>query len=137
MTDVRTLLDFSHTYGYPVMMKRTDGGGGRGITVVHDDDEMRRFYLNHDAMQGGDLDEYFIEKFIDKARHVETQCGRDRFGDFTVYSTRDCSVQRRNQKLVEEDPRPSCRKSSTSWRRIRAACSTRSTTSVWARASSW
>ena len=88
------------------MMKRTDGGGGRGITVVHDDDEMRRFYLNHDAMQGGDLDEYFIEKFIDKARHVETQCGRDRFGDFTVYSTRDCSVRRRNQKLVEEAPAP-------------------------------
>ena len=104
--ELRTLLDFSHTYGYPVMMKRTDGGGGRGITVVHDDDEMRRFYLNHDAMQGGDLDEYFIEKFIDKARHVETQCGRDRFGDFTVYSTRDCSVQRRNQKLVEEAPAP-------------------------------
>ena len=104
--ELRTLLDFSHTYGYPVMMKRTDGGGGRGITVVHDDDEMRRFYMNHDAMQGGDLDEYFIEKFIDKARHVETQCGRDRFGDFTVYSTRDCSVQRRNQKLVEEAPAP-------------------------------
>lgn len=73
---------------------------------MHDDDEMRRFYMNHDAMQGGDLDEYFIEKFIDKARHVETQCGRDRFGDFTVYSTRDCSVQRRNQKLVEEAPAP-------------------------------
>ena len=104
--ELRTLLDFSHTYGYPVMMKRTDGGGGRGITVVHDDDEMRRFYMNHDAMQGGDLDEYFIEKFIDKARNVETQCGRDRFGDFTVYSTRDCSVQRRNQKLVEEAPAP-------------------------------
>ena len=103
---LRTLLDFAHTYGYPVMMKRTDGGGGRGITVVADDDALRRFYMNHDAMQGGDLDEYFIEKFIDKARHVETQCGRDRFGGFTVYSTRDCSVQRRNQKLIEEAPAP-------------------------------
>ncbi|RSX50789.1 carboxylate--amine ligase [Bifidobacterium goeldii] len=104
--ELRTLLDFAHTYGYPVMMKRTDGGGGRGISVVNDDDGMRRFYMNHDAMQGGDLDEYFIEKFIDKARHVETQCGRDRFGGFTVYSTRDCSVQRRNQKLIEEAPAP-------------------------------
>ncbi|MFC5221092.1 acetyl/propionyl/methylcrotonyl-CoA carboxylase subunit alpha [Bifidobacterium leontopitheci] len=104
--ELRTLLDFAHTYGYPVMMKRTDGGGGRGITVVRDDDGMRRFFMNHDAMQGGDLDEYFIEKFIDKARHVETQCGRDRFGSFTVYSTRDCSVQRRNQKLIEEAPAP-------------------------------
>ncbi|KAB5605852.1 biotin carboxylase N-terminal domain-containing protein [Bifidobacterium jacchi] len=104
--DLRTLLDFSHTYGYPIMMKRTDGGGGRGITVVRDDDGLRRFYMNHDALQGGDLDEYFIEKFVDKARHVETQCGRDRFGGFTVYSTRDCSLQRRNQKLVEEAPAP-------------------------------
>ena len=69
---MRTLLDFAHTHGYPIMMKRTDGGGGHGITVVHDDEELRRFYMNHDALQGGDLKEYFIEKFVDKARH-----GRD------------------------------------------------------------
>ncbi|MDU4264974.1 MAG: biotin carboxylase N-terminal domain-containing protein [Bifidobacterium breve] len=77
VTDVRTLLDFAHT-----------------------------FYMNHDALQGGDLKEYFIEKFVDKARHVETQSGRDSHGNFTVYSTRDCSLQRRNQKLVEEAPAP-------------------------------
>ncbi|PJM76701.1 biotin carboxylase N-terminal domain-containing protein [Bifidobacterium felsineum] len=106
VTDVRTLLDFAHTHGYPIMMKRTDGGGGHGITVVHDDEELRRFYTNHDALQGGDLNEYFIEKFVDKARHVETQSGRDSHGNFTVYSTRDCSLQRRNQKLVEEAPAP-------------------------------
>mgnify|MGYP000851382291 CR=1 FL=1 len=104
VTDVRTLLDFAHTHGYPIMMKRTDGGGGHGITVVHDDEELRRFYMNHDALQGGDLKEYFIEKFVDKARHVETQSGRDSHGNFTVYSTRDCSLQRRNQKLIEEAP---------------------------------
>ena len=106
VTDVRTLLDFAHTHGYPIMMKRTDGGGGHGITVVHDDEELRRFYMNHDALQGSDLKEYFIEKFVDKARHVETQSGRDSHGNFTVYSTRDCSLQRRNQKLVEEAPAP-------------------------------
>lgn len=104
--DIRELLTFAQTHGYPVMMKRTDGGGGRGITVVHNDDELRGFYMNHDALQGGDLDEYFIERFIDKARHVETQVGRDLHGNFTIYSTRDCSVQRRNQKLVEEAPAP-------------------------------
>ncbi|PNL26458.1 carboxylate--amine ligase [Gardnerella vaginalis] len=104
--DIRELLTFAQTHGYPVMMKRTDGGGGRGITVVHNDDELRGFYMNHDALQGGDLDEYFIERFIDKARHVETQVGRDSHGNFTIYSTRDCSVQRRNQKLVEEAPAP-------------------------------
>ena len=70
------------------------------------DDELRGFYMNHDALQGGDLNEYFVERFIDKGRHVETQCGRDSHGNFTVYSTRDCSVQRRNQKLVEEAPAP-------------------------------
>ncbi|MEE8667083.1 MAG: biotin carboxylase N-terminal domain-containing protein [Bifidobacterium mongoliense] len=104
--DIRTLLEFAHTHGYPLMLKRTDGGGGRGITLVHDDDELRSFYMNHDALQGGDLDEYFVERFIDQARHVETQCGRDSHGNFTVYSTRDCSVQRRNQKLIEEAPAP-------------------------------
>ena len=103
---MRLLLDFAHTHGYPLMLKRTDGGGGRGITLVHNDDELRGFYMNHDALQGGDLDEYFVERFIDKGRHVETQCGRDSHGNFTVYSTRDCSVQRRNQKLVEEAPAP-------------------------------
>lgn len=104
--DMRVLLDFAHVHGYPLMLKRTDGGGGRGITLVRSDDELRGFYLNHNAVQGGDLDEYFVERFIDRGRHVETQCGRDGHGDFTVYSTRDCSVQRRNQKLIEEAPAP-------------------------------
>jgi acetyl-CoA/propionyl-CoA carboxylase biotin carboxyl carrier protein len=106
VSDMRVLLEFAHTHGYPLMMKRTDGGGGRGITLIHDDDELRGFYMSHDSLQGGDLDEYFVERFIDKARHVETQCGRDSRGNFTVYSTRDCSVQRRNQKLIEEAPAP-------------------------------
>lgn len=106
VSDMRVLLDFANANGYPVMMKKADGGGGRGITPIHNDDELRAFYMNHDALQGGDLGDYFIEKFVDKARHVETQSGRDSHGNFTVYSTRDCSVQRRNQKLVEEAPAP-------------------------------
>ena len=96
VSSVRKLLDFAHTYGYPVMMKRTDGGGGHGITVVNDDEELRRFFASHDSLQGGDLNAYFVEKFVRAARHVETQCGRDSHGNFTVYSTRDCSLQRRN-----------------------------------------
>ncbi|BDR52313.1 carboxylate--amine ligase [Bombiscardovia nodaiensis] len=106
VSDIRDLLAFTARAGYPVMMKKADGGGGRGITLIHDDDELRTFYMNHDALQGGDLDDYFIEKFVDRARHVETQSGRDCHGSFTVYSTRDCSLQRRNQKLVEEAPAP-------------------------------
>ncbi|RBP99346.1 ATP-binding protein [Bifidobacterium xylocopae] len=104
--DMKTLLAFAHEKGYPVMMKKADGGGGHGITLISNDDDLRAFYMNHDALQGGDLGDYFIEKFVDKARHVETQSGRDSHGHFTVYSTRDCSVQRRNQKLVEEAPAP-------------------------------
>lgn len=106
VSSMRELLTFAQINGYPVMMKRTDGGGGKGITLIHDDDELRSFYMNHDALEGGDLDEYFVEVFIDKARHVETQSGRDSHGNFTVYSTRDCTVQRRNQKLIEEAPAP-------------------------------
>lgn len=106
VSSIRKLLDFAHTYGYPIMMKRSDGGGGHGITVVNDDEGLRRFFASHDSLQGGDLNAYFIEKFVRAARHVETQCGRDSHGNFTVYSTRDCSLQRRNQKLVEEAPAP-------------------------------
>ena len=104
--DTRRLLRFAHDVGYPVLMKREDGGGGRGITLIRDDDGLRAFTMSHDALQGGDLDKYFVEKFVARARHVETQSGRDSHGGFTVYSTRDCSVQRRHQKLIEEAPAP-------------------------------
>lgn len=100
------LLEFANQAGYPVMMKRADGGGGRGITLINNDQEMKDFYDAHNSIQGGDLDAYFVEKFVHRARHVETQSGRDQAGNFRVYSTRDCSVQRRNQKLIEEAPAP-------------------------------
>lgn len=106
VSELEPLLEFAHTHQYPVMMKRSDGGGGRGITLIHSDDELRDFYAAHNSVQGGDLDAYFIEKFVSRARHVETQSGRDAHGNFRVYSTRDCSVQRRNQKLIEEAPAP-------------------------------
>lgn len=106
VSELEPLLEFAHTHQYPVMMKRSDGGGGRGITLIHSDEELRDFYAAHNSVQGGDLDTYFIEKFVRCARHVETQSGRDKYGNFRVYSTRDCSVQRRNQKLIEEAPAP-------------------------------
>ncbi|TCD53641.1 ATP-grasp domain-containing protein [Alloscardovia theropitheci] len=106
VSDIHTLINFCNEFGYPVMMKRADGGGGHGITIVRTEDDLRSFFMSHDSLQGGDLDKYFIEKFVSEARHVETQCGRDSKGNFTVYSTRDCSVQRRNQKLIEEAPAP-------------------------------
>lgn len=93
---------FIADHGYPVILKRADGGGGQGITVVRLDSELENFLVAHNH----DLNFYFIERFVERARHVETQCARDFSGNFTVVSTRDCSVQRRNQKLVEEAPAP-------------------------------
>lgn len=90
--------------GYPVVMKRADGGGGRGISVLNDDDDLHTFLQAHGS--GDDITSYFAERFVAHARHVETQCGRDSRGGFVVYSTRDCTVQRRHQKLIEEAPAP-------------------------------
>lgn len=90
--------------GFPVVVKAADGGGGRGIHVLRGDGDVDEFFASRDLTNGGAG--FFIERYVPKARHVETQCGRDAFGNFTVYSTRDCSVQRRHQKLVEEAPAP-------------------------------
>jgi len=104
VTDAGTVIDFAATHGYPVALKRTDGGGGRGITVLHTDDEVRATPAFESAAQGGGT--LILERFVTAARHVETQCARDSHGGFAVVSTRDCSLQRRNQKLLEEAPAP-------------------------------
>lgn len=88
--------------GYPIVTKKADGGGGRGITIIENDDDVAHFFAAH----GTDCPEYFVERFIRTARHIETQCARDSYGNFAIVSTRDCSIQRRNQKLIEEAPAP-------------------------------
>ena len=104
VTDAETVISFAGTHGYPVALKRTDGGGGRGITVLHNDDEVRSTpAFESAALRGGTL---ILERFVTAARHIETQCARDSHGGFAVVSTRDCSLQRRNQKLLEEAPAP-------------------------------
>lgn len=94
--------DFVASHGFPIVTKKADGGGGRGITVIDSDADIAHFFAAH----GGEADKFFVERFIRTARHVETQCERDSAGNFAVVSTRDCSVQRRNQKLIEEAPAP-------------------------------
>ncbi|MDU0348652.1 acetyl/propionyl/methylcrotonyl-CoA carboxylase subunit alpha, partial [Actinomyces sp. MRS3W] len=104
VTAADTVLDFAAAHGYPVALKRTDGGGGRGITVLTSDEEVRSTpAFEAAAAAGGTL---ILEKFVTAARHVETQCARDAHGGFAVISTRDCTLQRRNQKLLEEAPAP-------------------------------
>ena len=104
VTDADTVIDFAAAHGYPVALKRTDGGGGRGITVLHNDDEVSSTPAFESAALGGGT--LILERFVTAARHIETQCARDSHGGFTVVSTRDCSLQRRNQKLLEEAPAP-------------------------------
>lgn len=104
VTDADTVIGFAATHGYPVALKRTDGGGGRGITVLHNDDEVRSTPAFESAALGGGT--LILERFVTAARHIETQCARDSYGGFAVVSTRDCSLQRRNQKLLEEAPAP-------------------------------
>ena len=104
VTDAETVISFAGTHGYPVALKRTDGGGGRGITVLHNDDEVRSTPAFESAALGGGT--LILERFVTAARHIETQCARDSHGGFAVVSTRDCSLQRRNQKLLGEAPAP-------------------------------
>ena len=104
ITSASTVIDFAAEHGYPVALKRTDGGGGRGITVLASDDEVRSTPAFDSATAGGGT--LILERFVTAARHIETQCARDSHGAFAVVSTRDCTLQRRNQKLLEEAPAP-------------------------------
>ena len=104
VADAETVISFADAHGYPVALKRTDGGGGRGITVLRSDEDVRATPAFEAAAAGGGT--LILEKFVTAARHVETQCARDGHGAFAVVSTRDCSLQRRNQKLLEEAPAP-------------------------------
>ncbi|MSS84919.1 ATP-grasp domain-containing protein [Actinomycetaceae bacterium WB03_NA08] len=95
--------NFISQFGFPIVIKRADGGGGRGITVIREESDLNDFFSGRSE---DSLGAFFVEKFIERARHIETQCGRDSHGNFAVYSTRDCTVQRRHQKLIEEAPAP-------------------------------
>ncbi|MDI2036153.1 acetyl/propionyl/methylcrotonyl-CoA carboxylase subunit alpha [Paenarthrobacter nitroguajacolicus] len=102
------ILKFAEEFGLPVAIKAAFGGGGRGIKVARTMEEIPELYESavREAVAAFGRGECFIERFLDAPRHVETQCLADAFGNVVVVSTRDCSLQRRNQKLVEEAPAP-------------------------------
>ncbi|MFD1212422.1 acetyl/propionyl/methylcrotonyl-CoA carboxylase subunit alpha [Arthrobacter sp. GCM10027362] len=106
--DVREVLDFADAHGLPLAIKAAYGGGGRGIKVVRNREEIAEAYESavREATAAFGRGECFVERFLDAPRHVETQCLADAHGNVVVISTRDCSLQRRNQKLVEEAPAP-------------------------------
>ncbi|WP_372489851.1 acetyl/propionyl/methylcrotonyl-CoA carboxylase subunit alpha [Arthrobacter rhizosphaerae] len=102
------ILAFVDKFGLPVAIKAAFGGGGRGIKVARNREEIPELFESavREATAAFGRGECFIERFLDAPRHVETQCLADAYGNVVVVSTRDCSLQRRNQKLVEEAPAP-------------------------------
>ena len=102
------VVEFAKEHGLPVAIKAAYGGGGRGLKVARTIEEIPELYDSavREAVTAFGRGECFVELFLDHPRHVETQCLADQHGNVVVVSTRDCSLQRRNQKLVEEAPAP-------------------------------
>ena len=106
--DADEVVEFAKANGLPVAIKAVFGGGGRGLKVARTLEEIPELYESavREAVGAFGRGECLVEKFLDKPRHVETQCLADQHGNVVVVSTRDCSLQRRHQKLVEEAPAP-------------------------------
>ncbi|MEO7982252.1 MAG: biotin carboxylase N-terminal domain-containing protein, partial [Sporichthyaceae bacterium] len=106
--DADEVVAFAKANGLPVAIKAAFGGGGRGLKVARTIEEIPDLYESavREAVGAFGRGECFVEKYLDKPRHVETQCLADSHGNVVVISTRDCSLQRRHQKLVEEAPAP-------------------------------
>ena len=102
------VMTFAEEHGVPVAIKAAYGGGGRGLKVARTIEEIPDLYESavREAVGAFGRGECFVEKYLDRPRHVETQCLADTHGNVVVVSTRDCSLQRRHQKLVEEAPAP-------------------------------
>ena len=102
------VIAFAKEHGLPVAIKAAHGGGGRGLKVARTMEEIPELFASavREAITGFGRGECFVERYLDQPRHVETQVLVDSFGDAVVISSRDCSLQRRHQKLVEEAPAP-------------------------------
>ena len=106
--DVDHCVKLANEIGYPVMIKASAGGGGKGMRVANNDDEAKEAFLlcsEEGAASFGD-DRMLIEKFVNKPRHVEIQILGDKHGNCVYLNERECSIQRRNQKVIEEAPSP-------------------------------
>lgn len=102
------VLAFAQQHGLPIIIKAAFGGGGRGMKIAWRMDEVAELYASavREAVTAFGRGECFVEQFLDKPRHIEAQVLADTHGNVVVMGTRDCSLQRRNQKLVEEAPAP-------------------------------
>ena len=102
------IIEFAKTHGLPIAIKAAFGGGGRGLKVARTLEEIPAKFesATREAITAFGRGECFVERYLDRPRHVETQCLADEYGNVVVVSSRDCSLQRRHQKLVEEAPAP-------------------------------
>jgi len=101
-------IGLAKNMGYPVILKATAGGGGKGMRIVWEDSEMERAYNTAKAEAAASFknDGIYMEKYVEEPRHIEIQVAGDQYGNVCHLSERDCSIQRRHQKLVEESPSP-------------------------------
>jgi acetyl-CoA/propionyl-CoA carboxylase biotin carboxyl carrier protein len=108
VADASEVVAFAEEHGLPIAIKAAFGGGGRGLKVAREMGEIPELFesATREAVTAFGRGECFVERYLDKPRHVETQCLADQHGNVVVVSTRDCSLQRRHQKLVEEAPAP-------------------------------
>ncbi|GGM87971.1 acetyl-/propionyl-CoA carboxylase subunit alpha [Thermopolyspora flexuosa] len=108
VSGVDEVIEFAKKHGLPIAIKAAYGGGGRGLKVARTLEEIPDLYDSavREAVTAFGRGECFVERYLDRPRHVETQCLADAHGNVVVVGTRDCSLQRRHQKLVEEAPAP-------------------------------
>lgn len=108
LSNIEEAKDEANKIGYPVILKATAGGGGKGMRVVWEEKDIERSFNTAKAEAAASFknDGIYMEKFVEEPRHIEIQIAGDQFGNVCHLSERDCSIQRRHQKLVEESPSP-------------------------------
>ena len=106
--DLEEAKEFAKKIGMPLMIKASAGGGGKGMRIVKEESDLENAFITakNEAMSSFGNDDVYIEKFVDKPRHIEIQLLGDKHGNVISLGERDCSVQRRHQKLIEESPSP-------------------------------
>ena len=104
--DVEQVRDFAHQYGYPIMVKAANGGGGRGMRIINDDQELTDEFdqARDEALKSFGSSEMYVEKDVQEPKHIEVQVIADEHGHVMHLFERDCSVQRRHQKVIEFAP---------------------------------
>ena len=106
--DAKEAIEVAQQIGFPVMVKASAGGGGKGMRIVNSVDEISEAFLSasNEARNSFSDDRVFIEKFIENPRHIEIQVLADKHGNIVCLGERECSIQRNNQKVIEEAPSP-------------------------------